>query len=81
MKKVAVSEIKESLSRYLREAEKEEVVITKNGKPVGLLIGFASEDDWFDYLLENHPAFIRRTARARDDLQAGRGIRLEDVGA
>ncbi|HXG12463.1 MAG TPA: type II toxin-antitoxin system Phd/YefM family antitoxin [Gemmataceae bacterium] len=81
MKKVTVSEVKEDLLRYLREAAKEEVVITRYGKPVGVLIAFASEDEWLDYLLENDPAFAKRIAKARQDLRAGRGIRLEEVGS
>ena len=52
MKRIPLSEVKDDLSRYLREAEKEEVVITRHGKPAGILIGFGSEDDWFDYRLE-----------------------------
>jgi prevent-host-death family protein len=79
MKKVALTDMKGSLSHYLAEARKEEVVITKHGKPVGVLIGFASEADWHDYLLESDPAFATRIARARDDLRAGRGTRPEDV--
>jgi prevent-host-death family protein len=27
-------------------AEKEEIVITRHGKPAGVLIGFESEDEW-----------------------------------
>ena len=38
-------------------AETEEVVITRHGKPAGVLIGFESEDDWFDYRLESDPRF------------------------
>ena len=79
VKQVPLSEIKDDLSRYLREAETEEIVITRHGKPAGVLIGFESEDDWFDYRLENDPRFLRRIEQARDSLQAGRGVRLEDV--
>ena len=79
MKKVALSEVKDDLSRYLRIAEKERIVITRHGKPAGVLIGFANDDDWFDYCLENDPRFLQRIAAARKSLQAGRGIRLEDV--
>lgn len=81
MKKVALSELKTDLSCVLARAQKEEVVITRRGKPVGVLVGFATEDDWFDYVLENHPAFQRRVAKARRDLRAGRGIPLEDIDA
>ncbi len=79
MKKVALSEVKDDLSRFLRLAEKEEVLITRHGKPAGVLIGFASEEDWFDYRLENDPRFLDRIEAARRRLRAGRGVRLEDV--
>ena len=50
MKRVALSEVKDDLSKYLRLSENEEIVITRHGKPAGVLVGFASEDDWFSYL-------------------------------
>jgi len=79
VKEVPLSEVKDDLSRYLREAEEREVVITRHGKPAGVLIGFASEDDWFDYRLENDPRFLTRVEKARASLRAGRGVRLEDA--
>ncbi len=79
MKEVALSEIKADLSRFLRKAETQEIVITRHGKPAGVLIGFESEDDWFDYRLENDPRFLRRIEQARNSLRAGRGVRLEDL--
>ncbi len=79
VKEVPLSEVKDDLSRYLREAEEREVVITRHGKPAGVLIGFASEEDWFDYRLENDPRFLARVEKARVSLRAGRGVRLEDV--
>ena len=79
MKRVALSEIKDDLSKYLRLAENEEIVITRHGKPAGVLVGFASEDEWFDYRLENDSRFLRRMAAARESLQAGKGIKLEEL--
>ena len=79
MKKIALSDVKDDLSRLLRMAEKEEIVITRHGKPAGLLVGFASEDDWFDYRLENDPRFLKRIESARKSILAGKGVRLEDL--
>ena len=79
MKEIALSEVKDDLSKYLRQAAKEGIVITRHGKPAGILIGFASEDDWFDYRLENDPRFLARIERARTSLRAGQGIKLEDL--
>jgi prevent-host-death family protein len=81
MKHVALSEVKDDLSKYLRLAEKEEVIITRHGKPAGILIGFESEDEWFEYRLEHDPVFLQRVERARQSLRAGRGVKLEDVKA
>ncbi len=79
MKLVALSEVKDDLSRYLRLAEKEELIITRHGKPAGILIGFESEDDWFEYRLEHDPAFLQRVEQARQSLRAGHGVKLEDI--
>jgi acetyl-CoA synthetase len=63
IKEIPLSEIKDDLSRFLREAEKQEIVTTRHGKRAGVLIGFESEDDWFDYKLENDPRFLERLNR------------------
>ena len=79
MKRIPLHEAKDDLSRYLRDAEKEEIVITRHGKPAGVLIGFSSEDDWFEYRLEHDPRFLRRIAQARRNIAAGKGVKLEDT--
>ena len=79
MKQIALSEMKDDLSRFLREAETQRIVITRHGRPAGVLGGFASEDDWLDYRFENEPGFLDRIAKARASIQAGRGIRLDDL--
>jgi prevent-host-death family protein len=79
MRQVPLSEVKDDLSRFLREAGRQEIVITRRGKPAGVLIGFESEDDWFEYQLERDPRFLRRIEHARASLRSGRGVKLEDV--
>jgi prevent-host-death family protein len=79
MREAPLSAVKDDLSRYLRLAEKEGIVITRHGRAAGVLIGFASEDDWFDYRLENDPRFLSRIAAARASLRAGRGVPLEEL--
>lgn len=79
MKKVAISKFKDELSKYLRLAEREEVVITRHGKPAGVLRAFSTEDEWFDYRLEHDPRFLRRIELARRSLRERKGVRLEDM--
>jgi len=76
---MALTEVRDHLSRYVRQAEREHIVITRHGKPAGVLIGFESEDEWFEYKLENDLRFLERIARARAGLQAGKGMLFEEI--
>jgi prevent-host-death family protein len=76
---VALAKVKDDLSRYLHLAEKGEIVITRHGKPAGVLVGFKTEEDWFEYRLEHHPEFLARVADARLALARKRGISMEDL--
>ena len=79
MKHIALSEIKDNLPRFLREAASEQIIITRHGHPAGILVGFATEDEWLDYRLEHDPRFLARIGSARASIQEGRGVRLEDL--
>ncbi len=79
MKKVALTEVEGHFAEYLHLAEEEEVVITHEGKPAGILIGFGSEEDWSDYELEHDPRFLRHIEASRQSLREGGGLRLEDL--
>lgn len=79
VKEVPLSEVKDDLSKFLRQAEKQQIVITRHGKPAGVLIGFETEEDWFDYKLENDERFLRRIEDARKNLRAGKGTKIEDI--
>jgi prevent-host-death family protein len=79
MRRVLLLEVKDQLSRYLRIADKEDIIITRHGKPAGLLIGFQSKEDWFDYRLEHDSRFLARIEKARASLKQGHATRLEDL--
>ena len=79
MKKVPLSDVKDDLSKYLRLAEKQAIVITRHGKPAGVIVGFETEDDWFEYRLQNDPRFLRRIQTARKSLRSGRGVPIEEI--
>jgi prevent-host-death family protein len=74
MKHVALSVVKDDLSHYLHEAESGEILITRHGKPAGILIGFASEDAWLGYRLQNDPRFAKGMESNRASLRLGREI-------
>lgn len=79
MKEIALSEIKDDFSRFLREAAAEQIIITRHGRPAGILLGFASEDDWLDYRIEHDEGFLARIASSRAAIRAGLGVKIEDV--
>jgi PHD/YefM family antitoxin component YafN of YafNO toxin-antitoxin module len=79
LKEVPLSEVKDDLSRYLREAETQGIVVTRHGKPAGVLIRFGSGEDWFEYRLETDPRVLRRIEKARASIRAGRGVCLPDL--
>jgi PHD/YefM family antitoxin component YafN of YafNO toxin-antitoxin module len=62
-------------------AERGEIVITRHGRPAGVLIGFQTEEDWLDYRLEHDPEFLQRIAEARAALRRDEGVKLEDLPA
>ena len=79
MKRITLAEAKEHLLEYLLDAEKQSIVITHNGEPIGALVGFKGDDDWFDFRLENDDLFLKRVAWARMTLRRGEGIPWQDV--
>ncbi len=76
MKQIALTDAKD-LAKLLRQAEKETIVFTRRGKPAGVLVGFTSEDDWFEYKLEHDERFLKRIEQARKSLRRGKGVKLE----
>ena len=79
MIQVPISEAKDQLDSLLQQAASGEVILTSNGKPVGALIGFASDDDWFDFQLEHDPRFLNQIAVARAQAMAGKTTRIENL--
>ena len=50
----------------------------RHGKPAGVPIGFETDEEWFDSRVEHHQECLRPVAQAREELKAGRGVRLQD---
>lgn len=79
MKTISVTDLQHDTAHYLELAEAEDIIILKDGKPVGVLRGLTEADDVFDYQLETHPLFIERVRRARNEYLAGKSQRLEAI--
>ena len=81
MKQVSMDEVKNDLSGYLQIAERESVIITRDGQPVGILIGFDDAEDWWEELMLRDPRFEVEIAQARQSLKEGKGISIEEMKA
>lgn len=75
MKFANVRELKNKTSEILRRAEKDDVVITSQGKPRAI-ISAITEDDFEDYLLEHSPAFLKALEQAREEYLREGGLTL-----
>lgn len=64
MKVVPLAEVKNNLTRYLKETRKGPVFITRNGRIAGVLENLR-DDEVEDYLLERSPKFRAMIERAR----------------
>ena len=69
MKMVTVADLQHDVIHYIELAEEEDILILKNGMPVGFLRGFPDEDALFDYQLESDPRFLDRVVEIGGSVQ------------
>jgi len=74
-----LDEFKNHISSYMEKASEQDIVITSDGRHIGVLTGFADEDDYQEYRLLNNPEFQGIIDRSREDAREGRVTRLEDL--
>lgn len=78
MKIAPVAKVKARFSAYLRRCEEGPVIITKNGRPVAVLIAALEDEDLERLILAYTPKFRRIIEFARDNIQQTGGISHED---
>lgn len=81
MRTASVADLKSHLSRLLKETEKEPVVVTRDGKPVAVLLGVTDQDELERIVLAHSPRFQILLAAARNRVREGKGISHEDFWA
>ena len=78
MRFTGVKELKHRTMDILKEAEKEDVIITAYGKPLAIL-HHITEDDLADYLIEHDPAFRTRIEEAYAEYEAQGGTKAGNL--
>ena len=78
MKIAPVVEVKAKFSAYLEECKEGPVVVTKNGKPVAVILSVVDEDELERLILAHSPKFQAILRRGREQIRAGQGIEHEE---
>lgn len=78
MKTATVRELKAKLSQYIKEAEKEDIIITSFGKPKAVLHGLVGEE-LEDYIISNSPVIRRKVEEAYKEYLSEGGVKLDSV--
>jgi prevent-host-death family protein len=79
MKIASVAEIKAHFSAYLRASARGPVVVTRSGKPVGILPAVDDEEELERLVLAYSPRLRTILDAARQRIRAGAGIGHEDL--
>ena len=78
MKIAPVAQMKAHLSAYLKESEEGPIIVTKNGKPVAVLLGISDEEEIERLLLAYSPKFQSILDRGRQQVQEAGGVPHDD---
>jgi len=78
MKIASVADVKAHLSSYLKQSAQGPVVVTRNGRPVAVLLGVADEDELERLVLAYSPRLRGILDAARQRVRQGAGIPHED---
>jgi prevent-host-death family protein len=78
MRIASVADVKAKFSGYLKASEQGPVVVTKNGRPVAMLLSIKDEDEIERMLLAHSPKFQSILDIAEQQIREGKGIKHED---
>ena len=74
MRIAPVAEIKARFSSYLRASETGPVVVTRNGRPVAVLLSVEDDEELERLILAYSPKFQTILQTARQQIREGKGI-------
>ena len=74
MRIAPVSEVKARFNSYLRDSETGPVVVTRNGRPVAVLLSVEDDKELERIVLAYSPEFQETLQTARQQIREGEGI-------
>ena len=78
MKIASVADVKAKFSGYIKESELGPVIVTKNGKPVAVLLSITDEEEIERLILAYSPKFQQILKNAEQQVRNGQGLKHED---
>jgi len=78
MKIASVADVKAHLSAFLKAGQQGPVVVTRNSKPVAVLLPISDEDEIERLMMAYSPQLQSLLKAARGRIQAGQGIASEE---
>src|SRR5437660_109586 len=81
MRIASVAEIKSQFSSFLRASEAGPVVVTRNGKPVAVIVGVQDEDEIERLLMAYSPRLQAILKQSREQIREGDVLRHEEFWA
>jgi prevent-host-death family protein len=78
MKIAPLAEVKDRFSAYVDQCKESPVVVTRNGRPVAMLIAVENEDDLDSLLLVHNPRFLQLLEEARQRVRVTGGVPLAE---
>ena len=81
MKIASLADVKTHFSAYVKASEQGPVVVTRNGKPVAVLLGVTDEDELERLMMAHSPRLQAILDAARRRIEAGQGIPEEQFWA
>lgn len=78
MKIASVADVKAHLSAYLKAGQEGPVVVTRNSKPVAVLLPISDDEEIERFLMAYSPRLQSLLKSARKRIQAGKGIANEE---
>ncbi len=78
MKIASVAEVKSQFSAFLKESEGGPIVVTRNGRPVAVIVGVQDEEEIERLLMAYSPRLRAILERSRQQFRAGQWLSEEE---
>ena len=78
MRIASIAEVKAKFSGFIKASQEGPVVVTKNGKPIAILLSVQDEDEIERMILAYSPKFQSILRTAEQQIKEGKGIKHQD---